>query len=227
MRELLGYKKFVAHGADWGSTVTEQLARSHPDSVLAIHLTDVPFGHLFQKPDDPSSNEERFFKKNEDWMQHEGAYALIQSTKPHSLAPGLNDSPTGLASWILEKFRSWSDCDGNIESRFTKDELLTHIMVYWATESIATSFLPYFAYANASALTWIKESIKNWRGRCKVPTAFALFPRDISSPPREWAARFFDVERWTEMSRGGHFAAMEEPQLLVEDLRTWFRKFRT
>lgn len=226
MTEILGYKKFVAHGGDWGSTVTEQLARSHPDSVLAIHLTDVPFGHLFQKPNDPSSDEKQFFKKNEDWIQKEGAYALIQSTKPTSLAPGLNDSPAGLAAWILEKFRSWSDCGGDIESRFSKDELLTHIMVYWTTESIATSFLPYFEYANAGALTWIKEGIKNWIGRCKVPTGFALFPKDISAPPRAWAARFFDVQRWTEMSRGGHFAAMEEPQLLVEDLRAWFRQFR-
>jgi pimeloyl-ACP methyl ester carboxylesterase len=86
--------------------------------------------------------------------------------------------------------------------------------------------LPYFEYANASALTWIKESIKNWIGQCKVPAAFARFPKDISSPPREWAARFFDVQRWAEMPRGGHFAAMEEPQLLAEDLRTWFRQFR-
>jgi microsomal epoxide hydrolase len=227
MTQVLGYQKFVAHGGDWGSTVTEQLARSHPDSVCAIHLTDVPFGHLFQKPDDPSSSEEKFFKKNEEWIQKEGAYALIQSTKPNSLAPGLNDSPVGLAAWMVEKFCSWSDCDGDVESRFTKDELLTHIMVYWATESIASSFLPYFEYANASALTWIKESIKNWVGKCKVPAAFALFPKDISSPPREWAARFFDVQRWTEMSRGGHFAAMEEPQLLAEDLRLWFRRFRS
>jgi len=226
MTEILGYNKFVAHGGDWGSTVTEQLARSHPDAVLAIHLTDVPFGHLYQKPDDLSSEEKRFMKENEEWMQKKGAYALIQSTKPNSLSPGLNDSPVGLAAWMIEKFRSWSDCDGKLESRFTKDELLTHVMVYWTTQSIATSFLPYFEYANASALTWIKESIKNWIGQCKVPAAFARFPKDISSPPREWAARFFDVQRWTEMPRGGHFAAMEEPQLLAEDLRTWFRQFR-
>jgi len=226
MTEVLGYQKFVAHGGDWGSTVTEQLARSHSDSVLAIHLTDVPFGHLFQKPDDPSSDEERFFKMNEEWIQKEGAYTLVLSTKPNSLAPALNDSPVGLCSWMIEKFRSWSDCDGEIESRFTKDELLTHVMVYWATESIGTSFLPYFEYSNSGSLTWVKEGIKNWIGKCRVPTAFALFPNDISSPPREWAARFFDVQRWTEMSRGGHFAAMEEPQLLVDDLRVWFRRFR-
>ena len=226
MTEDLGYVRFGAHGGDWGSTVTEQLARSHADAVVAIHLTDVPFGHLFQKPDDPSSAEKKFFKHNEEWMQKEGAYALVQSTKPQSLAVGLNDSPAGLAAWMIEKFHRWSDCDGNIESRFTKDELLTHIMVYWATQTIETSFLPYFDYANAGTLTWIKEGIKGWTGSSKVPAAFALFPRDISHPPREWADRFFNVRRWTEMPRGGHFAAMEEPELLAEDIRAWFRDFR-
>jgi pimeloyl-ACP methyl ester carboxylesterase len=226
MGDELGYKKFGAHGGDWGSTVTEQLARSHAESVVAIHLTDVPFGHTFQKPDDLSSDEEQFFKNNEQWLQMEGAYALIQSTKPQSLAQGLNDSPAGLASWILEKFHGWTDCGGKIESRFTKDELLTNIMIYWATESIGSSFLPYYDYANASALTWMKEGMKKWTGSSRVPAAFALFPKDISRPPREWAERFFHVRRWTEMPRGGHFAAMEEPELLAEDIRTWFRTFR-
>jgi len=226
MKDKLGYNRFGAHGGDWGSTVTEQLARSHADSVVAIHLTDVPFGHILQKPDDPSPAEEKFLKKNEQWIRKEGAYALIQSTKPQSLAPGLNDSPAGLAAWIVEKFRDWSDCGGKIESRFSKDELLTHIMIYWVTESIATSFLPYYDYANASALTWINEGVKIWTGSSKVPAAFALFPKDISQPPRERAERFFNVQRWTEMPRGGHFAAMEEPELLAEDLRTWFRSFR-
>jgi microsomal epoxide hydrolase len=228
MTERLGYKQFGAHGGDWGSTITEQLARSHPDSVVAIHLTDVPFGHIFQKPKKLSPAEEKFFKNNEQWIQKEGAYALIQSTKPQSLAQGLNDSPAGLAAWIVEKFRGWSDCGGNIESRFTKDELLTHIMIYWATESIGPSFLPYYDYANAGALTWIKEMMKTWTGSSKVPAAFALFPKDISQPPppREWAERFFNVQRWTAMARGGHFAAMEEPELLAEDIRTWYRTFR-
>jgi len=226
MTDKLGYGKFGAHGGDWGSTVTEQLARSHADSVVAIHLTDVPFGHIFQKPDDPSSAEKTFFKNNEQWLQKEGAYALIQSTKPQSLAHGLNDSPAGLAAWLVEKFRGWSDCGGEIESRFTKDELLTQVMIYWATESIASSFLPYYDYANANALTWIKEGMKKWTGSSKVPAAFALFPKDISQPPRAWAQRFFNVQRWTEMPRGGHFAAMEEPELLAEDIRSWFRAYR-
>jgi pimeloyl-ACP methyl ester carboxylesterase len=226
MTETLGYAKFGAHGGDWGSTVTEQLARSHSDSVVAIHLTDVPFGHLFQKPNDPTPAESKFFEKNEEWLQKEGAYALIQSTKPYSLAEALNDSPVGLAAWLVEKFRSWSDCDGQIESRFTKDELLTHIMIYWATESIGSSFLPYYDYANASALTWAKEGIEKFVGSSKIPAAFARFPKDISHPPREWAERFFNVQRWTEMPRGGHFAAMEEPALLAEDIRAFFRPLR-
>jgi pimeloyl-ACP methyl ester carboxylesterase len=226
MVDTLGYEKFGAHGGDWGSTVTEQLARSHPDTVVAIHLTDVPFGHLFQKPDDPSPAETKFFKRNEQWIQKEGAYALIQSTKPQSLSAGLSDSPAGLAAWLVEKYRSWSDCGGDIESRFTKDEILTHIMIYWVTDSIGTSFLPYYDYLNAGPLTWIKEGFKNWIGSCKVPAAFALFPKDISHPPREWAERFFNVQRWAEMPSGGHFAAMEEPQLLAEDIRAWFRMFR-
>jgi pimeloyl-ACP methyl ester carboxylesterase len=226
MTEMLGYKRFGAHGGDWGSTITEQLARSHADSVVAIHLTDVPFGHVMQKPDDLSPSEAKFFKHNEEWLQKEGAYALIQSTKPQSLAQGLNDSPAGLAAWLVEKFRAWSDCGGDIETRFTKDELLTQIMIYWATESIGPSFLTYYDFANASPLTWMKEGLKKWAGSSEVPAAFALFPADISRPPREWAARFFNVQRWTEMPRGGHFAAMEEPALLAEDIRTWFRPFR-
>jgi len=226
MTDRLGYKSFGAHGGDWGSTVTEQLARSHPNAVVGIHLTDVPFGHLFKKPDDPSPAEQKMFKRNEEWLKKEGTYALIQSTKPQSLSYGLNDSPAGLAAWLVEKFRSWSDCGGQIESRFTKDELLTHIMIYWATESISASFLPYYDYANAGALTWIKEGVKKWTGSSKVPAAFALFPKDISHPPREWAERFFNVQRWTEMPRGGHFAALEEPELLAEDIRGFFRSFR-
>jgi pimeloyl-ACP methyl ester carboxylesterase len=226
MTEKLGYERFGAHGGDWGSTVTEQLARSHPDAVAAIHLTDVPFGHIFQKPDNPSSAEKKYFEHNDKWLPKEGAYATLQSTKPQSLAHGLNDSLAGLAAWMVEKFRAWSDCGGEIESRFTKDELLTQVMIYWVTESIGTSFLPYYDYANAGALTWIKEGVKTWIGSSKVPAAFALFPKDISQPPREWAERFFNVQRWTEMPRGGHFAAMEEPELLAADIRAWFYKFR-
>jgi hypothetical protein len=184
---------------------------------------------LIQAPATPQkivrrARKQKILKNSEQWVQKEGAYALIQSTKPQSLAHGLNDSPAGLASWLVEKFRDWSDCGGKIESRFTKDELLTQIMIYWATESIGTSFLPYYDFANASPMTWMKEGMKKLTGSSKVPAAFALFPggahlKDISQPPREWAQRFFNVQRWTEMPRGGLFAAMEEPELLAEDNR--------
>jgi microsomal epoxide hydrolase len=153
-------------------------------------------GISFKSTDDLSAAEKKFFKDSEQWVQKEGAYALIQSTKPQSLAQGLNDSPAGLAAWIVEKFRAWSDCDGNIESRFTKDELLTHIMIYRVTESIGSSFLTYYDYANASALTWMTEGVNKWTGSSKVPAAFALFPKDISRPPREWAERFFAEIRY-------------------------------
>lgn len=226
MTKVLGYRRFVAHGSDWGGTVTEQLARSHAGAVAAIHLTDILFWHLFRQPRDPSAAEKAFLQRNEKWMQVEGGYASIQSTKPQSLAPGLNDSPVGLAAWLVEKYRAWSDCAGRIESAFTKDELLTQIMIYWATETIGSSFLTYFDYANAGPLTWTKEALKQWAGAAKVPAAFALFPQDISRPPREWAERFFNVQRWTKMPRGGHFAALEEPELLAQDLREFFRAYR-
>jgi len=227
MTETLGYRRYAAHGGDWGGTVTEQLARSHAGSVVGVHLTDVPFWHLFQKPNDPSRDEQAFFERNEKWIPKEGAYALIQGTRPSSLAPGLNDSPAGLAAWIVEKFHQWSDCGGRIETRFSKDELLTNIMIYWATATIGSSFLPYYDFTNSGPLTWMVEAFKQWTGSSDVPAAFALFPKDISQPPREWAERFFNVQRWTEMPSGGHFAAMEEPELLAKDIRAFFRPLRS
>ena len=136
MTKALGYERYGAHGGDWGSTVTEQIARSHGRAVVGIHLTDVPFWHQFQKPSDLSAAERAWFADTETWVQQEGAYALIQGTRPSSLAPALNDSPAGLAAWIVEKFRSWSDCGGDVERRFTKDELLTNVTIYWVTETI-------------------------------------------------------------------------------------------
>ncbi len=226
MTERLGYERYGAHGGDWGSTVTEHLARSYSDSVVGIHLTDVPFSHLFEKPKDLSAGEKKFIARSKKWQEEEGAYAMIQSTKPQSLGYGLNDSPAGLAAWIVEKFRSWSDCNGDIETRFTKDELLTNLTVYWVTETINSSFRFYYDAANAGAMTWIVEMIKKWVGSSTVPTGFASFPHDLLPPPREWAERFFNIQRWTEMPRGGHWAATEEPELLAEDIRAFFRPLR-
>jgi microsomal epoxide hydrolase len=226
MTERLGYEHFAAHGGDWGSFVTEILARDHADSVVGIHLTDVPFYHSFQKPDDASDKEKKYLARIAKFTQKEGAYALIQGSQPQAVALGLNDSPAGLAGWIVEKFRRWSDCDGDIETRFTKDELLTNVMIYWVTQTINSSFAPYYDVASAGAITWMKQKLNEWRGSSDVPAAFAMFPKDLSHPPREWAERFFNVQRWTEMPRGGHFAALEEPELLVKDIREFFQPLR-
>lgn len=142
---------------------------------------------------------------------------MLQATKPQTLVYGLNDSPAGLAAWIVEKFRSWSDCDGDVEKRFSKDELLTNIMIYWVTETINSSFLPYYEgqHNRMGNDAWIE-----------VPTGVAIFSTDLVTAPREFAERFFNVQRWTTMPRGGHFAALEEPALLTEDLRAFFRDLR-
>jgi microsomal epoxide hydrolase len=151
---------------------------------------------------------------------------LVQGSQPQVAAVGLADSPIGLASWLVEKFRRWSDCDGDVERRFTKDELLTNVMLYWATGTIGSSFLPYYDVAHVGALGWIEQKLKQWIGSTSVPTGFAIFPKDLSHPPRAWGERFFNVQRWTEMPSGGHFAALEEPQLLAEEIRAFFRPLR-
>ena len=219
MTEALGYRRFAAHGGDIGSGLTEMLARKHAASLAGIHLTDVPYSHMFtMTPDDLSEAEREYLAAGQRWLMQEGAYAMVQSTRPQTLAYGLNDSPAGLAAWIVEKFRAWSDCGGDVEERFTKDELLTNVTIYWATQTIRSSFLPYYeGQGDPSGGAW---------PRVEVPTGVAIFPKDIVPAPRDYGERIFDVRRWTEMPRGGHFAAMEEPELLAEDLRAFFRDLR-
>ena len=227
MTTVLGYERYGAHGGDWGSSVCDHLARSHRGAVVGIHITDEPFWYTFQPAKNPSPAEQRYLKKIQEFQQQAGAYAMIQGTRPQTAAPGLNDSPAGLAAWIVEKFQEWSDCQGDIEQCFSKDELLTHVMIYWLTETIGSSFQPYRDYMKAGAglmddrrrqgLDWLGQDA-DWSG--------PLLPADIATPPREWAERFYEVKRWTEMPRGGHFAALEEPDLLAEDIRAFFRPLR-
>jgi pimeloyl-ACP methyl ester carboxylesterase len=226
MTHELGYARFGAHGGDWGSTITEHLARSHAKSVIGIHLTDVPFWHSLQKPDDLQPIEREYVEGIQQFQQKHGAYSLVQGTKPQTLADGLNDSPIGLAAWLTEKFQRWSDCDGDIENAFSMDEMLTNVMIYWVTGSIGSAFLPYFDVMNAGPPRWIAEAVKQKLGSDQVPTAFAMFPKDLSRPPREWAERFFNVQRWTQFEKGGHFAAMEQPEALARDIREFFRPLR-
>lgn len=227
MTQVLGYSRYGAHGGDWGSTITEHIARSHAKSVIGIHLTDVPFWHSLRPPEDLLPVEREYLDEIRRFQMKEGAYALIQGRKPQTLADGLNDSPMGLAAWIVEKFQRWSDCDGDPDSVYSRDEMLTNVMVYWVTASIGESFAPYFDVLNAGPPRWIAEAVKQRLGSHDVPAGFALFPKDLTHPPRAWAERFFNVRRWTEMPRGGHFAAVEEPKALAEDLRSFFRPLRS
>ena len=226
MTEVLGYENFGAHGGDWGSTITEHLARSHARSVVGIQLTDVPFWHSLKAPDDLRPIEREYVESIQRFQQEQGAYAMIQGRKPQTLADGLNDSPIGLAAWLVEKFQRWSDCDGDLDSRFTKNEMLTNTMVYWVTGSIGGAFLPYYDVLHAGPPRWIAEAVKQKIGSDQVPAGFAMFPKDLTHPPRVWAERFFNVQRWTEFPRGGHFAAMEEPDALAKDIREFFRPLR-
>jgi len=227
MTQVLGFRRYGAHGGDWGSTVTEGLMRQHAGDLVGIHLTDVPFWHAFRKPGKLTAAEARYFEAIEDFQtKGQGAYAMIQGARPLALADGLNDSPLGLAAWIVEKFERWSDCGGAVERAFSKDELLTNVTIYWGTQTIGSSFQPYADLMQAGPLHWIGEVAREKLGAADTPTGFAMFPKDLSHPPREWAERFFNVQRWTDMPHGGHFAAMEAPDLLAGDIRAFFRPLR-
>ena len=218
MTDVLGYRRFAAAGGDIGSGVTRALAVAHPDVLAGIHLTDTGLPSNADTPD-LSDAERQFLHAAQQWRVQEGAYMMQHSTKPQTLAYGLNDSPAGLAAWIVEKFRAWSDCDGDVERRFSKDELLTNIMIYWVTETINSSIRMYYENSRMSPPLKAGQHIE-------VPAGVALFPKDIVLPPREWAERSLRIERWTLMPRGGHFAALEEPELLVQDLRDFYRSLR-
>lgn len=184
------------------------------------------FWHALQPPDDPRADERRFLEATRKWQQKQGAYAMIQGTQPRTTAVGLSDSPAALAAWIVEKFQRWSDCGDDIESSFSKDELLTNVMLYWVTATAQSSLGPYHDVMSAGALRWMTEAARRWIGSAKTPTGFARFPRGIGDPPREWAERFSEVVRWTRMPGGGHFAALAVPELLADELREFFRPLR-
>jgi len=221
MSENLGYQRFAAQGGDWGARVTAKLGLSHGDKVIGIHTTSTSSPTPYQGPGtrELSEAENAMLAQRIQWLADEGGYSHIQATKPQTLSYGLNDSPAGLAAWIVEKYRTWSDCGGDVESRFTKDELLTTITIYWVTQSI-----------NSSTRLYYESFFQAWdlaKGeKIQVPVAIASFPRENSVPLREWAERSFNIQQWTDMPSGGHFAALEEPDRLVEDIRKFFRGLR-
>jgi len=221
MTDVLGYSRFGAQGGDWGAAITSWLGHEHGGAVVGIHLNLIgarPHTGDGAPPLTPA--EQTFIAEFREWVQTEGGYQHIQSTRPQTLAYSLNDSPAGLAAWIIEKFRAWSDCGGNVESRLPKDELLTNVMIYWVTGCIGSSVRLY-----AEARPALGPPLGPGE-RIEVPTAFARFPAELTRPPREWVERAYNLHRWSEFPRGGHFAALEEPELLVKDLRAFFRPLR-
>jgi microsomal epoxide hydrolase len=214
MEKGLGYERYAVQGGDWGAAITGRMAFDSPATVAAVHVNAVSVlpvpGNLANPP--PSAAEQAYMETGSRWRRRHGFHLFLHSAAPDAVAVGFNDSPAGLAAWLVEKYRRWSDCDGEVERRFSKDELCDFLTMYWATGTIGSSMRLYFG-----------ERRDRWRlapgERIEVPGAAADFPAEIVRPPREWAERIFaDLRRWTEMPRGGHFAAFEEPKLFADDV---------
>ncbi len=218
----LGYERFGAQGGDIGAGVSSWLACRYPERMAGLHLNFIPGSYRpYLGEDQPAvSEEERQFQDRvAAWADQQGAYGRLQGTKPQSLAFGLNDSPAGLAAWIAEKFQAWSDCGGEIEHAVSLDALLTHISLYWFTQTIGSSFR---MYVEGRARPMQLQQGQ----RILPPLGVAQFPAELPMPPRSWVERGYNVRRWTVMPQGGHFAAMEQPRALAEDIRAFFRPLR-
>ena len=214
----LEYPSYGAQGGDWGAQVVTRLGALDPQHCAAIHL-NMP---IATPPADQLqiTEEERTdlaaFKK---FQSEESAYALEQGTKPQTIGAALNDSPAGLLAWIVEKFRAWSDCDGDPENAFTRDRLLTNVMLYWVTRTAASSARLY----RESRLAILNGEKPQF---VEIPTGVARYPKEVLRYPRSWVEQHYNITHWAVMPRGGHFAAMEQPELFVDDLRTFFRTVR-
>ena len=223
MKDVLGYQSFFAAGGDIGSGVTKFLALQNPELVKAIHITDVDYPNGSEDKTKMTDAEKKFVTFIQGWWAEGGAYNMLQSTKPQTLGYGLNDSPVGLASWILEKFYAWSDNKGNIENSFTKDELITNIMIYWVSQSINSSIR---MYKESFMAAFDKDGKPLPIKRIETPTGIALFPAEAQFP-KEWAERSVNVQQFTKMPKGGHFAALEEPELWAKEITSFFYKMET
>ncbi len=217
MTDVLGYRRFGAQGGDWGAFVTSVLGHRFPERLTGIHLNMLAVRRDPKMVESPTPEERTYLAQLAHFLKEETGYQWIQGTKPQTLAFGLSDSPAGLAAWIVEKFRTWTDCGGNPENAVSRDEMLANISLYWFTGSIGASFWPYYARMHAP---WpIPEG-----ATVNVPTGYAEFPREILRPPRSLAERTYtDIRRWSVMGKGGHFAALEQPEALAQEVVEFFR----
>ena len=218
----LNYTRFGVQGGDWGSWVSAATALQHPDRVLGLHLNYVStrFRPAISPEDPPlTSDEEEYLARAAKWADSEGAYIAIQATKPLTLAYALTDSPVGLAAWYVEKFRSWSDCQSEPDEALSKDEMITDIMLYWLTGTVHSA-IRFYSESREHPLHLAPGQ------RIEPPCGIVHLPKELPMPPRSWAERAFNIVHWTSLPRGGHFAAWEQPDLLAEDIRTFFRPLR-
>jgi len=216
MSEVLGYKRFGVQGGDWGAFIGSRLAAQYPERVSGLHLNLLALPRDPQPFDSPTAEERAYLEQLKRFAREETGYQWIQGTKPQTLAYGLTDSPAGLAAWVVEKFRTWSDCGGDPENAIARDDMLANISLYWFTGAIGSSFWPYYARRHRP---WpIGE-----RNTVGVPLGYAQFPKEILTPPRSLAAKLYtDIRRWTAMPRGGHFAALEQPEVLAAEILAFF-----
>ncbi|WP_107656708.1 epoxide hydrolase family protein [Nocardia suismassiliense] len=220
---LLGYRRYGAVGGDWGTSVSTRLAQLDPDHVAGIHLLPPlapPDPATF---DDLTDRERDALRTLEEAGRWESGYSRMHATRPQTAGYGLVDSPAALCAWIIEKFWAWTDCDGHPENALTKDELLDNLMMYWLPGTGASAARLYWE-SIAQVDEWISGEVTS---TVDVPTGCSVFPKELQRPSRRWAAkRFTDIRYWSEPERGGHFAAFEQPELFVEDVRAFFRLVR-
>ena len=217
----LGYNKYGVQGGDIGAGISIKIAQKYPKSIIGLHLNYISDSYkpYSEENENIDTHIVKFQKATQMWNEREGAYASLHSTKPLSLAYGLNDSPIGLCGWIIEKFNAWSDNNGDIENSFTKQELLANVTLYWLTQTIHSSIRMYHEISN-SPLKFEKDDF------VKTPVGFAKFPKEIPTPPRDYIEKGFNVVHWTEMPKGGHFPALEQPKLLADDMIRFFEKLK-
>ena len=223
MTGALGYEEYVIAGGDWGAHISTRMAYAHPDAVLGLHLNMLPLRRDPGWPEHPSEEESAYLHELGEWLHEETGYSLLQGTRPQTPAYALTDSPIGLAAWIVEKFARWSDSDGDPERRFSKDDLITTVMIYWATGAIGSSFWPYYTRHHGE---WIVNDLIPEGRRIETPTCYIEFPREIIRPPRSLAERLFNLRRWTVANSGGHFPALEEPDILTESIIRFVAELR-
>jgi epoxide hydrolase len=218
LMDRLGYTRYGAQGGDWGAQVATRIGALDPQHCVGIHL-NMPLADRPDEPEPLSDAEQADLAVIAHFRREESGYAQEQGTKPQTLGVALNDSPAGLLAWIVEKFRTWSDCDGHPENAFTRDQMITNVMTYWVTQTITSSMRLYWERLHGDA----QEQEHEFVG---VPTGVARYPKEPLRIPRPWVERRYNVTHWADMPRGGHFAAMEQPALFVDDLRIFFRTVR-